>query len=357
MIQQLSDDSLATVLLTTGLALPRSGEEETLKPSEWATLVRALVAVDATPGRLLGRSSSDLEGDLGTTPAMAERVVLLLERAGPVSIQLQRLADLGIWCLTKLDDDYPARLKERLSSIQSPPVLFGAGPRALFELDGVAIVGSRNADEAGLAFAESLGRRCATAGLNAVSGGARGVDRAAMMGSLEAGGTAIGVMADSLERTIRASDVRRYLLDDRLVLATANLPDARFLAWKSMERNKYVYCLADFAVVVATDADKGGTWAGARENLANNWAPMFVRLDAEAPPGNRRLLAERAKDGRTPQPMTAVPEPQEFADWLREHARAPQGTLGLPWEEPVADGSDGIEPANRAGQLPLIRDA
>lgn len=335
MTQPMTDDSLATILLTTGLAVPRSGELEQLKSSEWAMLVRALVAVDATPRRVLGRSSSELQADLGLPQPLAERVVSLLDRAGMAAIELQRLADLGIWRLTKLDEDYPVRLKQRLPSHQSPSVLFGAGSRALFARGGVAIVGSRNADEASLSFAGQLGQRCAFAGLNAVSGAARGVDRMAMMAALEAGGTAIGVMADSLESMIRASDVRRYLLDDQLVLVTASLPTARFLAWKSMERNKYIYCLADFAVVVATDADKGGTWAGAKENLGNDWTPLFVRSEPGSPAGNRKLLSERAKDGRSPRPMTAVPDPHEFGDWLHSRASEPQGTLRLPWDVPA----------------------
>ena len=48
-------------------------------------------------------------------------------------------------------------------------------------------------------------------GCTVVSGGARGIDQAAMRGALEAGGKAVGVLADSLERTAVAREYREAL--------------------------------------------------------------------------------------------------------------------------------------------------
>ena len=127
MSQPMTNDSLATVLITTGLAMPRSGELRPFASGDWSTLVRALVAKRRHPGRLLGSTGEEISRELGLDLSMSTRVAALLDRAGPVAIELQRLADLGIWCLTKLDEAYPASLKQRLPSSQSPPVLFGAG--------------------------------------------------------------------------------------------------------------------------------------------------------------------------------------------------------------------------------------
>ena len=57
-----------------------------------------------------------------------------------------------------------------------------------------------------------------------------------------------------------------------------------------MERNKYVYALSDFVVVISSDYNKGGTWAGATENIKYGWVPMFVRKADEVPEGNMNLL-------------------------------------------------------------------
>ena len=145
-------------------------------------------------------------------------------------------------------------------------VIFGAGDVALLQTGGVAVVGSRNIDEAGTAFAQEVGRKVAAAS-PVISGGARGTDRIAMSASLEAGGRAVGVLADSLDRTVRQPDLRQLLLEGQLALLTPYAPTAGFSIGAAMGRNKVIYGLADFAVVVSSDFQTGGTWAGAVEAL------------------------------------------------------------------------------------------
>jgi predicted Rossmann fold nucleotide-binding protein DprA/Smf involved in DNA uptake len=62
-----------------------------------------------------------------------------------------------------------------------------------------------------------------------------------------------------------------------------------------MARNKIIYALSDVAVVVATTAGTGGTWAGAIEALRGGCVPVLVRVGRGAPPGNEALLAEGAR--------------------------------------------------------------
>src|SRR5690606_23112485 len=47
----------------------------------------------------------------------------------------------------------------------------------------------------------------------------------------------------------------------------------------------------DAAVVIASARDKGGTWAGATENLRHGWVPLWVKPDS-AHPGNAELLRQ-----------------------------------------------------------------
>jgi predicted Rossmann fold nucleotide-binding protein DprA/Smf involved in DNA uptake len=58
-----------------------------------------------------------------------------------------------------------------------------------------------------------------------------------------------------------------------------------------MGRNKLIYALSDLAVVVASAAGSGGTWAGAIEALKAGWVPVFVRNSEPVPPGNLQLIA------------------------------------------------------------------
>jgi hypothetical protein len=75
--------------------------------------------------------------------------------------------------------------------------------------------------------------------------------------------------------------------------------------------------LADFAVVVSSDHQTGGTWAGAVEALKAAWCPVFAREGANVPKGNRELL----KLGAAPLPEGDLRATDNLADWLRDHAR------------------------------------
>ena len=171
--------------------------------------------------------------------------------------------------------------------------------------------------QCGTAFAQEVGRKAAAARVPVVSGGARGTDRLAMGAALEAGGIAFGVLADSLERTVRQPDLRQLLLDGQLVLLTPYAPTAGFSVGAAMGRNKVIYGLADFAVVVSSDFQTGGTWAGAVEALKAGWCPVFARDGEEVPKGNRELL----KLGAAPLAGADLEGVDKLPEWLREHAR------------------------------------
>jgi DNA processing protein len=317
-ITQRSDDSLAIALLCSRLAMSER-DADAVKPltlAEWNPLSQRLAASSfGRPRALLGRTSDELRSGLELDEQEAERLVRLLDRAGLATLELERFAHRGLWMLTRIDDGYPRRWKERLTS-QAPPVIFGAGDVALLDGHGVAVVGSRDVDELGAEFAATLGRRCAAEGLTVVSGGARGVDRIAMNGALEDGGVAVGVLGDSLDRLARSADSRRFVRDGRLAFVSPFHPSAGFQVGNAMARNKLIYALADYAVVVATSHASGGTWHGAVEQLKYGWTPLFVRVGDGAPAGNLALVDEGGK------PVEEIPPVGQLADWLRARASA-----------------------------------
>jgi predicted Rossmann fold nucleotide-binding protein DprA/Smf involved in DNA uptake len=285
----LSDDAIATVLVASYIGVPPRAGVEPLGPVGWHGLAGALHKAGKRPSFLLGADAGMMQTELDLSLEQAERIARLTERVGAIGFDLDRLAQRGIWALTRGDGAYPRRLAAKLGS-NRPPVLFGAGPRDFLDGGGLAIVGSRDVDEAGGEFARSAGIAAARSGMNVVSGGARGVDRIAMQGAIEAEGVAAGILTDRLETWLKDAELRRFIHEGMLVLATPFKPDAGFTARNAMARNKIVYALADFALVVASDRGKGGTWAGAIENLKHEWTPLFVRHAAEVPPGNPALI-------------------------------------------------------------------
>jgi predicted Rossmann fold nucleotide-binding protein DprA/Smf involved in DNA uptake len=294
----------------------QENQAKPLTTTEWNGLaVRVAGSSWGRPRGLLGRTAEELRAALDLDQTMADRLAHLLDRAGLASLELERLANRGIWVTTRIDEGYPGRWKERLGS-QAPPVVFGAGSTRLLTRTGVAVVGSRDVDAMGAEFAEEVGRRCARARLLVVSGGARGVDRLALGAALALEGDGVAVLADSLDRLARGAENRRFVVDGRLTLVSPYHPGAGFQIGNAMARNKLVYCLADYAVVVASAHRSGGTWFGAVENLRHGWVPLFVRDDEGAPPGNRALI----DDGAIALPV--LPDDGDLAAWLRERAAA-----------------------------------
>ena len=282
-------DSTAIMMLCAPLSVG-DGDAPPLSPGEWAKLAAAIAASDVgRPAALVGLSAEEIAKRVGVDPALGQRIESLLQRGGPLAFELERLESRGAWLMTRADDDYPGRLRQRLG-LKAPAVLFGAGPRATLSTGGVAMVGSRDASDEALEFARAFAGRLAGEGTTVISGAARGIDRTAMGAALEAGGLAVGVLADDLTRMMQQTQTRSLIEEGQLTLVTPYAPTARFTPGNAMARNKLVYCLADAAVVVATSSGKGGTWIGALENLKAQWVPLWVWRDDGAGPANRELV-------------------------------------------------------------------
>ena len=252
----------------------------------------------------------------------------MLDRSPALSVELEKLAFLGIHPLTRADPDYPQRYHQRLRE-SAPVVLFYAGEAALLGQPGIAVVGSRNLDQVGQECAAFVGNACGLSGLVLYSGGAKGVDNISMTAALEVRGAAVGILADSLLRAIRVSQVRLLLRrGGDLCLVTPYAPDAGFSVGAAMGRNRLIYALADYAIVVASDVEKGGTWAGATEALKAGWAPVFVLEHPAMPEGNRLLLQK----GGLPFPYPFPQHYSKLGQWMQDQAAQlkPKATqLGL----------------------------
>lgn len=221
-----------------------------------------------------------------------------------MSEAIERWQTRAIWVVSRADAAYPMRLKARLKN-DAPPLLYGCGDAAILDTGGLAVVGSRHVDEALIEFTKGIGQLTAKARRTLVSGGARGIDQAAMHGAQEAGGKVVGVLADSLERAALNREHHRALMDGQLVLISPYDPSAGFNVGHAMQRNKLIYALADAALVVNADYEKGGTWAGAVEQLEKlRLVPVYVRTNGETGKGLEALQ----RKGALPWPDPKTPE-------------------------------------------------
>ncbi len=314
----LSPNAQAILLLTAPLLTggrkrskrPATGGRRTPPPNmkplsaaEYRDFARQLRAVQQEPADLLGSDATETLRASGTN-LDGERIRRLLGRGFLLAQAVERWRARALWITTRADPDYPGGLKVRLRE-NAPPVLYGCGDRTILNGGGLAVVGSREVNDDLVTYAEDVGRLAAGAKMAVVSGGARGTDQAAMRGALEAGGRSVGVLANGLERAALNRGNRNFLIDGRLVLVCPYDPAARFLVGHAMQRNKLIYALADAALVVNSDRERGGTWTGATEQLDKlRFAPIYVRAGGARSTGLKGLLDR----GAAPWPNPKTPD-------------------------------------------------
>jgi predicted Rossmann fold nucleotide-binding protein DprA/Smf involved in DNA uptake len=288
-----SNKTQAILLLTAHFSGADDKDTRPLGIKEWADFAFWLNEQKLSPEQLLSGDLAQLLKGWQHKQVTLERLHKLLNRATSLGLAMEKWTRAGLWVLTRSDAAYPSRLKKRLGN-QAPPVLFGCGNPLLLQQGGIAVVGSRNASEQDLHRSRALGAGVAAAGLPLVSGGARGVDESAMLGSLAAEGSAVGVLSCDLLKTATSAKYRRYLMQDELVLISPFYPEAGFNAGNAMQRNKYIYCLADAAIVVHSGT-KGGTWEGALEDLKQKWVPLWVLPSEDKAAGNAAIVQKGAQ--------------------------------------------------------------
>ncbi len=126
---------------------------------------------------------------------------------------VKRLAERALksgWILTLDSADYPAPLKH----VFSPPlVLYGKGVLPDVErMPTIGIVGTRKCTEYGIEAAGGMAAGLAAVGCPVISGGARGIDRAAHEGAMYGGGKTVAVQACGLD--VDYPSINRYMRED-----------------------------------------------------------------------------------------------------------------------------------------------
>lgn len=189
---------------------------------------------------------------------LTEEQISALERTkdGDVWEAYGRLSEQGIAFYPFYHPRYP----KRLFSIPDRPFgLYVKGRLPEDEKRSVAIVGARNCSEYGRYLAESFGGRLAAAGVQIVSGFAKGIDGLAQAAAIQAGGSSFGVLGCGVDICYPASHKELYeqILERGGILST-HRPATPPLAFHFPPRNRIISGLAD-AVLVIEAKQKSGT--------------------------------------------------------------------------------------------------
>ena len=295
----MDNDSLAILLLSNRLV---DTEEKPFTAREIWNLRSRIPQL----GKILELSSEALmrEGELDFVES--ERIKKLCDSVTAMSFEIDRLEESGIKVLTIADHDFPQRMLNNLGE-KSSVFLLVAGNINFLNENSRGIVGSRKASPETIETAQLAARAAVSRGEHVVSGLAKGIDREAMVAALEGEGNVIGVPSEGIRRVAKGNEIRNLVHEGRICLVSPYGPDARFSVGSAMGRNRFIYAMSMSTLVVASDAGKGGTWAGAEEALKNKFAQVDVWNGAGVTKGNRELIALGAR---------AVSSAEEF--WLND---------------------------------------
>ncbi|GLV48198.1 DNA processing protein DprA [Thermus sp. LT1-2-5] len=175
---------------------------------------------------------------------------LYLEAEKRARRERKRAEALGVRILGLWEEGFP----EGLRRLPQPPTHLYLRGELPEEEKAVAVVGTRRASAWALGFTRRLARELAEAGVWVVSGLARGVDREAHLGALEAGGRTLGVLGSALDRVYppehRALAGRMDLLSE---FPLGTRPKPEFFP----RRNRLIAGLARAVLVAEAPLDSG----------------------------------------------------------------------------------------------------
>lgn len=275
--------------------------------AQWLALSLSPNIGAKTLNNLLRHFDHDLDAVYAASPAELRQAPGIGARiAGEISeIDLCRMrTDLSHWRQAGLQiirtgaADYPELLA---AAADAPPSLFAHGhlPGALWA-QTVAIVGTRHPSQQARFLTLQLAMKLAQAGYTIVSGLALGIDTAAHVSALTAGGSTVAVLGSGLLNVY--PEANRPLAEK--IRATGALlsethPRCGANAQRLVSRNRIISGLAQSVIVIESQADGGAMYTA---RFAGEQGRPVYTFDLPAS-GNQALIQNGATALRSDDPL------------------------------------------------------
>jgi DNA processing protein len=211
---------------------------------------------------------------------IVERIVEGRKRAEETQNQMAGWEEQDVDIITILDSEYP----EKLHKLGDPPsLLFVRGKFDLSDGPTIAVVGTHEADMEGVLAAENWSQRIARRGAVVVSGLARGIDAAAHVGAIQAGGKTIGVLGCGFAKMYPPENgaLAEQIIENGAVVSEYS-PPTPVAVGRLMARNRIVVGLADAVLIVQVHESSSGTMDAAIQ-AEKQGKPVYVVSRPEIP--------------------------------------------------------------------------
>lgn len=189
----------------------------------------------------------------GLTQSEAE--ALLSSRQDHFREEYEKMCRQGIAFVPYFAREYP----ERIARIPNPPyALYVKGALPKDETFSAAIVGARRCTPYGEQMALSYGKELARAGVQIISGMARGIDGAGQRGALNGNGETYGVLGCGVDICYPRDHFGLYMdIQKRGGLISEQLPGTKPLPGYFPARNRIISALSDIVLVMEAREKSG----------------------------------------------------------------------------------------------------
>jgi len=205
---------------------------------------------------------------------------------------VEQLQNEGYDLIPITSSDYSQTLKSNFKPNHAPVLLYVKGNKQILHEKSVAIVGSCEASDLALEFADTIARKSTREFKVIVSGFAKGVDKQALDSALKYTGQSIIVLPQGIMTF--SSGFKTYykqIVEGDLLVVSTFHPRSPWKAELAMARNTVIYGLAD-EIYVAESSDKGGTWSGVIDGLRRKRI-IYVRKPEPGEENANSLLIEK----------------------------------------------------------------
>lgn len=210
--------------------------------------------------------------------------------------------------ITMENDYYPKMLK----NIKKPPKkLYILGDEKILNEKSVAIIGSRVCTPEGAKIAESFAKELSKSGICIISGMAKGIDTAAHIGALKAGGKTVAVLGGGFNHIFPRENKKLFsnIIENGGAVVSEYGENVKPESKRFIERNRIVSGLS-MGVLIVEAKHRSGTAITARFAMAQGRKIFCIphSLEQKEGIGTNRQIKKGAK---------LVTSPQEIIDELQ----------------------------------------
>lgn len=280
---KLNLDSIALLLFCSDLIITDAAP---LDNEEWYEVEKKLKLSDLKrPARLFGINEFNLRLQLDIDENLALKMIERVKLYDDLLYSLYNLENENINITTIYEEDFPSILNYSLKK-ECPLYLYYSGDLIMMN-NMFSIMGIHKSERKLQITTRHILKKMINEDKVLISSDNEGIENYALKTYLSLGGKVICFVSDHM--IDKKETYKKYIKEGRMLLVSVIDPYAFFNVTHAIDRNMYISCLSDYAILIACYYNSGETWLSAYLSLNNKWTDLLVVENVNYD-GNMKLL-------------------------------------------------------------------